>query len=195
MPERTIDQTTEILRAEQFLGKVYEEVENWLLRDRRAALIRQIGSSEVDLWERQSTYPPGEITLGMDLERGVLLRDELNTYGLVLGRRKQSRYSRERNPSFQFGFLPDFDRIDERLGEDKDLEKLRYLVGDNPFHRSRAEFYYDSDFRKLRVDCWIDSWEYGGQNIGIGDEDALNPRGQKAVVDTIKRFVRNFDPV
>lgn len=200
--ERTPSETPEILRAEQFLGRVYQEVEGWLLKDRKAILVKQIGSMEVDLWENQSTYPPGEITLGMDLEKGAILKDERNIYGLVLGRRKRSRYSREREPSLQFGFSPDFDRVtqyfnemSEVLGDDEDVDTLRYLVGDSPFHKSRAEFYYDTDYRKLRVDCWIDSWDRGGQDIGRWDESAINARGQKAVVDTMRRLVRNFDPV
>lgn len=197
MQEAITGRDSEILCAESFLGKVYDKTSKWLVDARGAKVIKMFDAAEVLEWERQSTYPPGEVTLGMDVKQALLARDTLNTYGIVLGKRSQSKYDREQGPSLLFGFLPNAEWVVKRYSEETPMEELRMLVNNIPHHTRRAEFYFLSDLQRMDVDCWIDSYRYGGASISSWErkDKIMSPKGEKAIVDTVKRLVRNYDPI
>lgn len=195
--ERTPSDNPEVLKAERFLDEVYGEICTWLQDTRGANVIRTFDPQSVDNWDTQSTFPPSTVTFGMQIEKAVVLKDVNNTYGIVLGDRKHSRYDRGEagSLSLEFGFLPDFDWIRKGPSAFTDIEKLNNLVGPSSLQNRRAEFYYRSDLNKFVVDCWINSDLYGGREIGRWGKSVINPKGREAVVGIVKRLVRNFDPI
>lgn len=197
MPEVVTSKDSEILQAEIFLGGVWDKTSKWLTDARGAQAIKTFGPSRVSEWERQSTYPPGEITLGIDIQKALLIRDAVNTYGVVLGRRKQSKYDQEKDPSLLFGFSPNSERVLGNYTEDTPVDGLRGLVNKGLFNNMRAEFYFRSDLHKIDVDCWIDAHQYGGVGLSRWErkDNIMSSKGERAILDTIKRLVRNFDPI
>lgn len=187
----------EVLHAESFLGRVYDDTSAWLRDSRNAQVIKTFDASTVPEWERQSTYPPGEITLGIDISKALLLRDTVNTYGIVLGRRKQGRYDLEKDPSLLFGFFSNSERVVGNYSEETPIDQLRTLVNKGLFHYRRAEFYYSSYLHGMEVDCWIDAHQYGGHDLRSweGKDKVMSPKVGKVIIDTVKRLVRNYDPI
>lgn len=190
--ERTRQTTPEALRAERFLSEIYNITANWLRMDRNAQIVKEFGSQKIDSWGSQAIYAP-DTTLPMDLKKAIVLQDVRNMYGLALGSRRRSRYDRQDYPSLQFGVSLPSDLSSQPYRPHNALDELRRLVVPSRHDFKKAEFYYDG--RKLWTDCWIDEVRHGGQQINAWKETAISGKGESAVVETIKRLVRNFDPV
>lgn len=191
--ERTGDGSSELVRAEAFLSEIYGQVSNWLRMSRNAKVINEFDHQNVEAWETQATSPSSTIALSMDLKKAIVLRDERNGYGLAFGRRRRSRYDSQDYLSLQFGVSPRSDLSSQPYRSLNALDELRRLVATSRQDFKKAEFYYDG--RKLWTDCWMDELRYGGQQINAWEETAISNKGESAVVETIKRLVRNFDPV
>lgn len=188
--ERTRQTTPEAVQAEHFLFRTYNITADWLRRGRRAQVIRQFDPEAGCIWENT---PSGQGTLTMDLMNGIILQDGQNIYGLAPGRRRRSRFDRQDYQTFQFGFSSSSDWSSQKYPSFTELGKLRQLAAPSPHNFKRAEFFYNG--RRLMTDCWMDESRYGGRDINWWEESAIGSKGETAVVNTIKRLVRNFDPV
>ena len=185
--ERNLPPNPESQRAEAFLNEIYGQVSNWLRMSRNARVISEFGPQKVEGWKTQDTGSSSAHDSSMDLKRAIVLRDERDAYGIAFGRRRRSSFDSKDYLSLQFGFSPPLDRP---LNE---LDELKHLVVPSRHDFKKAEFYYDG--QKLWTDCWMDESRYGGSDINAWEYSAITGKGQSAVVGTIKRLVRNYDPV
>lgn len=115
---------------------------------------------EIRNWDAAEGRHASTVYLDLDLEEGVILRDEHNEYGLVLG----NRHHRHIEPglSFQFGY---FRNNGETI---KDAtSRLKVLTHTEINHAASGSFEIirNAPFLSIGVDGRLNSWQNGGEGL------------------------------
>lgn len=181
----------ELNPQEQFIVKLYQKTLDWLINDQRGKIAVDMNPQEIDSWEQHAGRHPGEtVWLSIDLEKGVIVKTKDRDFALVMGRRLQNRYSRERTLSFQFGMLPT-DSLPTKEG--KNIEMIKTLVNQRMGTYGSGEFFVNDETGKVMINCWADDTRYaGGKEIRKWtQEKLLTGEGADACLDIIQRTSKN----
>lgn len=176
---------------EEFLEKLYEDLEEDLIKGEDARVLKEFKPESVQSWETQGIWPTGTITLGIDIEKALLIEDEKNVYALVLSRRLRSRYDRSgRTLGLQFGFFPRPSEDSKfNFGPDSTTEDLALIVNQQVSHGS-GEFYID-DFNRVTIRFWADDWPFGGDEVDKWESERLqSDPGINACKVVVKETIR-----
>lgn len=142
---------------------------------------------EVDEWSYHQFQPGRVVSLGIQLQRAVLVRDSKKDFALALGTRNRSKYQHKPTLGLQFGFSPA--HTPRGLDQDITVKDLARMV-DKHFTSGEGEFYVNDMTGKLGVNCWTDQSAYGGRIVDNWPEDGLlTDQGIQACLNVVQRTV------
>ncbi|OGH15791.1 MAG: hypothetical protein A3C22_00240 [Candidatus Levybacteria bacterium RIFCSPHIGHO2_02_FULL_37_10] len=183
--------TPKLSPQEKFITDLYQKTLDWLTSDQQGKITAVFNPQEISSWKQHDGRHPGEISsISIGLEKGVIVETKDRIFALVMGRELNSRYSRERTLSFQFGCLP----IDSALArQDKNLDLVRMLTQQRMWTHGSGEFFVHDMTGEVTIHCWADGWNYsGGKEIGRWpQEEVLTDKGLNACLDIIQRTSKN----
>lgn len=168
---------------EQFLEGLYERIIESLQNGRHAATVEEVINTHVDDWERVDSVP-----LGVDIQKGVLLKDGRFDYAVVLGNRSRTKYDRVEALGLQFGALPQ--STAPAFKELSTIDYLRLIANRQPWVYGSGEIYIEEMFNKVKINCWADERIYGGPQIrNWPQERLLSDAGIVGCVSLVSRTI------
>lgn len=173
-----------------FLEKLYSRVLDWTTTEQKGQVVEEIKPQEIDNWELHDGRHPGEtVWLGINLEKGVLIKTPKHDFVLALGRKLQSRHSNQEALSLQFGFQPI--PGSKHFEELPLVNKLRSLTNTRGSY-GVGEFHEQEITGGIRINCWADGPTYGGKWINRwGQKELLTNKGIDACLEIVQRTTKN----
>lgn len=182
----------EVYPPKDFLEKLYSRVLDWATTDQKGQVVAKIKPQEIDNWESHNGRHPGEtVWLGINLEKGVLIKTPKHDFALVLGRKLQSRYSNQETLSLQFGLQPI--PGSEHFEELPAVNKLRWLTTKAAGSYGSGEFFVHDMTGDIAIGCWADRFPFlGAQEVGRWEKDKLlTNKGIDACLEIVQRTAKN----
>ncbi len=188
---QTTEAVAELNPQEQFLNNLYQRTLDWLTKDQQGKIAANFDPQKISGWKQHDGRHPGEISsFSIDLESGVIVETKDRIFALVMGREFNSRYSRERTLSLQFGCVP----TDWLLAkDDKNIEFARILTQqEGIWPKGSGEFFVNDASGKVTIDCWADRGYSGSEEIEKWTQEKLfTEEGLNACLEIVQRTSRN----
>lgn len=189
--ERATESQVEQLTEEQFLDCLYNKIIDWL-KNNNSEVIHEFGPQTIDYWAHHQDMPGSGAELSLDLQKGIILKDEKRIFGVASGIGYTSKHAHKPTLRLHFGFQElslEPGRVDY-----SDPQQLKRLVVKRLFSwQTKGEFFVHPVADQLMVSCWPDNWPFGGKQIGKWPQERLlTEEGLSESLHLVQELVRRY---